>query len=129
MVAGALPAAVMIASVVALLNIAPLLPARAGLAVDGLAALAAGGWCSVNFWRCRHAHCLVTGPGWLALSMFIFTEAGIGHSLIAGDEQLVLLGVLAVALAFECGWYLARRSNAVGSSRASQHGRLGVPRA
>jgi hypothetical protein len=128
-VAGALPAVVMIASVVALLNVAPLLPVRAGLAVDGLAALAGGGWCTVNFWRCRHAHCLVTGPGWLALSVFAFTEAVIGHSLIAGDEQLVLVGVLAAALAFEGGWYLARRTNAVGPKRASQHRMLGVPRA
>jgi hypothetical protein len=113
MVAGAIPAVVMIAAVVVLLNIAPLLPLRAGLAVDGLAALVGGGWCTVNFWRCRHAHCLVTGTGWLALSMFAFAEAVIGHSLIAGAEQLVLLGVLAAALIFECAWYLARRTNAV----------------
>jgi hypothetical protein len=115
-VAGAVPALGMIAIVVGLLNVAPLLPLRAGLAVEGLAALAAGGWCSLNFWRCRHAHCLVTGPGWLALSVFAFTEAGIGRSLIAGDEQLVFLGVLAAALCFEGAWYLARRTNAVTAS-------------
>jgi hypothetical protein len=84
--------------------------------VDALAALAAGGWCSLNFWRCRHAHCVVTGPAWLALSIFAFTEAGIGRSLIAGDEQLVFLGVLAAALCFEGVWYLARRTNAVTAS-------------
>jgi hypothetical protein len=114
--AGAIPALAMIAVVVILLNVAPLLPLPAGLAVDGLAALAAGGWCSLNFWRCRHAHCLVTGPAWLALSVFAFTEAGIGRSLIAGDEQLVFLGVLAAALCFEGFWYLARRTNAVTAS-------------
>ncbi|MEA2504692.1 MAG: hypothetical protein QOG36_1735, partial [Actinomycetota bacterium] len=27
---------------------------------DGLAGLAAGTWCGLNFWRCRQAHCLVT---------------------------------------------------------------------
>jgi hypothetical protein len=103
----------MIAVVVALLNVAPLLPVRGELAVDGLAALTGGGWCLLNFWRCRHAHCLATGPGWLALSLFAFAEAGLGRSLIAGDEQLVFLGILAAALLFEAAWWLARRTNAV----------------
>ena len=49
--------------VIGLLNLAPHLPLRPSLVVDGLAALVAGGWCSLNFWRCRHAHCLITGPG------------------------------------------------------------------
>ncbi|MGH9298455.1 MAG: hypothetical protein ACRDZT_00895 [Acidimicrobiales bacterium] len=110
---GNLPAIVMVAAVVAFLNIAPHLPIRAGLAVDGIAALFGGGWCSLNFWRCRHAHCLVTGFGWLALGVFVFVEAGIGHSIIGGYEQPVFLGVLAIALIFECGWYHARHTNAV----------------
>jgi len=49
--------------VVALLSIAPHLHTRSGLAVDGLAALAAGSWCVVNFWRCRQAHCVMAGVG------------------------------------------------------------------
>jgi len=44
----------------------------------------------------HHAHCLVTGTGWLGLSIFAFTEAGVGHSLIAGYEQPVFLGILLV---------------------------------
>ncbi|MGH9920461.1 MAG: hypothetical protein ACRD6W_16525 [Nitrososphaerales archaeon] len=116
---GNVPALVMIAAVVALLNIAPHLTERTGLAVDGLAALTGGTWCSLNFWRCRHAHCLVTGAGWLVLSIFVFIESGIGHSIIGGDEQPVLLGVLAAALIFECVWYRARHTNAVGPDQTN----------
>ena len=72
-----------------------------------------GGWCGLNFWRSRHAHCLVTGPAWLALALFTFAEASLGRTLIHGYEQLVFLGVLAAGLAFEGAWYVARRTNAV----------------
>lgn len=102
--------------VIGLLNLAPHLSLRPSLVVEGLAALVAGGWCSVNFWRCRHAHCLITGPGWLALSVFAFVEAGVGHSVIGGNEQVVFLAVLGVALAFEAVWYLRRHTNAVTSA-------------
>ncbi len=100
-------------AVIALLLVAPYLSKRTELAVEGLAALAAGAWCSANFWRCCHAHCLVTGTGWLGLSIFAFTEAGVGHSLIAGYEQPVFLGILLVGLAFEAYWYLTRGTNAL----------------
>jgi hypothetical protein len=96
-----LPAFLCFAAIAGLIILAPHLPERADLAADGLAALAAGGWCALNFWRCRHAHCVVTGTGWLALSVVAFAGAGLGHSLISGYEQPVFLGVLAVAVAFE----------------------------
>lgn len=101
------------AAVVALLLVAPLLPRRADLAADGLAAAAAGAWCTLNFWRCRHAHCLVTGTGWLALSVLAFAEAGLGRSVIHGNEQPVFLAVLALGLAFEWAWYRRHGTNAV----------------
>jgi|SRR5579863_1313583 len=110
---GNAPTVALIAWVVALLNIAPHFPLRAGLAVDGLAALGVGGWCSLNFWRCRHAHCLVTGTGWLTLSLFFFVESGLGHSLIGGDEQPAFLGVLGAAVVFEGCYFLTRRTNAL----------------
>jgi hypothetical protein len=110
---GARPEIVVLALVVALLNIAPHLPLRAALALEGLAALVAGGWCSLNLWRCRHAHCLLTGPGWVGFGLFCLAEAGVGHSLIGGYEQPVFLGVLALAMAFEAAWYCANGSNAV----------------
>jgi hypothetical protein len=108
-----LAALLALALVIGLLYLAPHLPRRAELATDGLAALAGGGWCALNFWRCRHAHCAVTAAGWLALAIFCGGEAGLGHSLIGGNEQLVLLGVLAAGLAFEGVWYLVHGSNAL----------------
>jgi len=107
-------------AVVGLFSLAPHLPARADLAADGLAALAGGAWCGLNFWRCRHAHCAVTGGGWLALGAMAFGGAALGHSLISGYEQPVFLAVLAAALVFEAGWRLARRTNAIAARTAQR---------
>jgi hypothetical protein len=101
------------AAVVALLNAGPILPTWLDLVAVGVASLAAGGWCAVNFWRCRHAHCVVTGAGWLALAGFAFVEAGLGRRLIHGDEGLVFLAVLAAGLVVEGVWYAVRGTNAI----------------
>lgn len=103
------------AAVAALVNVAHLLGTRLDLSTLTVAGVAGGGWCTLNFWRCRHAHCLITGVGWLALAVFTAVEAGIGHSLIDGDEPLVFVAVLAAGLLFECGWAAACGSNAVGN--------------
>lgn len=107
-------------AVVGMMVVAPLFPKRGELVIDGLAAIAAASWCGLNFWRCRHAHCLVTVAGWSTLALFDFVEAGIGRSEIHGNEQLVFLAVLLAGLVFEGAWYLARGTNAVvaGSQRA-----------
>jgi hypothetical protein len=97
-----------------------ILPPRLDLVAVGLASLAAGSWCSVNFWRCRHAHCVITGAGWLAPAVFTFLEAGLGRSLIHGDEGLVFLGVLGAGLVFECTWYMTRGTNAI-SPRSTEN--------
>ena len=107
------------AVVIALLNVGVILPRRMDLVAIGVVGLAAGSWCAVNFWRCRHAHCVITGAGWLALAGFSFLEAGLGRSVIHGDEGLVFLGVLGLGLVFEAAWYVARGTNAV-SSRSSR---------
>ncbi len=99
------PAAAYFAAVAGLLGLAQILPGPAFLVVDAAAFLAAGSWCAVNFWRCRQVHCLVTGPGWLLLAVFTLAEAGLGHSLIGGDEQLVFLGLLGAGLIGECLWF------------------------
>ena len=112
-------------AVIALLSIAPHLPGRAGLAADGLAALAAGTWCGLNFWRCRRAHCVGPRAGWLGLALLAFVGAGLGHSVIGGYEQPVFLGVLVAALAFECVWRAARGTNAV-TARSRQVSRSRV---
>jgi hypothetical protein len=103
------------AAVIALLNVGLILPTRLDLLATGVASLAAGSWCSANFWRCRHAHCMITGAGWLTLAGFAFLEAGLGRSLIRGDEGLVFLAVLGAGLLFEGVWYLTHGTNAVSS--------------
>jgi hypothetical protein len=40
-------------------------------------------------------------------------EVGLGHSVIAGYEQPVFLGVLVAGLGFEAAWTLSRRTNAM----------------
>jgi hypothetical protein len=110
---GNLAAAGVVVVVVGLLNGAAHLFVRPSLVVDGLAGLTAGGWCALNFWRCRHAHCLITGAGWSAFGVFALAEAIVGHSLIAGYEQPVFLGILAIAVVFEISWYLGHRTNAI----------------
>ena len=112
---GNLAAVSVLVVVVGLLNVAGHLSDQPSLVVVGLDGLAAGGWCSLNFWRCRHAHCLITGPGWLAFGVFALVEAVLGHSLIAGYEQPVFMGILAVAVIFEICWYLGCHTNAVAS--------------
>jgi hypothetical protein len=111
--AGGLPAVAYFAAVIGLLGLAQIFPAPGYLVVDAIAFLAAGSWCALNFWRCRQAHCLLTGAGWLLLALFAAAEAGLGHSLVGGDEQLVFLGILAAGLVFEGIWYLVHRTNAV----------------
>jgi len=68
------------AAVVALLLLAPLLPSRSEFASDGIAFLACAAWCGLNFWRSRHAHCLVTVTGSSAIALLTFAELVPGRS-------------------------------------------------
>lgn len=111
---GGPPVVVFFAVVIGMLNLASLLSSPAAeLALEGAAALAAGGWCVLNFWRCRRAHCLVTGVGWLGLSLLAFVEAGLGHSVIGGCERGVFVLVLAIGCVFEAAWQITRGTNAM----------------
>lgn len=115
-----LPVVLYFVAVFVLLNLGPpLVTARLNLALIGVASLAAGLWCSLNFWRCRHAHCVITGAGWSLLALFTFGEAAWGRSLIAGGEDAVFFAVLALGIGFEGVWRRIHGSNAVaGTGRA-----------
>ncbi len=91
-------------------------------ALQGVGTLAAGGWCALNFWRCRHAHCLVTGTGWLALSALCFVGAVVGRSVVGGHEGAVFVAVLLAGCGFECAWRARSGTNAVLRSQ-SEDGR------
>ncbi len=99
--------------VAALASAGAQVPGWAGLTMISVAALAGGGWCGINFWRCRHAHCLITATGWLTLAAVAAAGAAAGHSLIAGREGIVFLAILAAGILFELGWYLTRGSHAI----------------
>ena len=109
------------AMVAVAIGAAPSLSTRAGLALGGAATLAASAWCLANLWRCREAHCLITGFGWALLFVFELTELAIGHSVIRGTESLVFVGILVIAICFEWGWQLRYHSNAL--TRHSATGR------
>ena len=55
----------------------------------------------------------------MAFGLFALAEASLGHSLIAGYEQPVFVGILGVAVLFELVWYAVRRTNAIASMAAS----------
>lgn len=109
--------------VAALVIAAPFLPTRPGLAVGAVASFAGSAWCLANFWRCREAHCIVTGAGWGALFALEIVELGVGRSLIHGSESSVFVGILVIGLLFECGWQVAFGTNAVSRRQPAQEGR------
>lgn len=101
------------AAVAALVIVALLLPTRSGLAVGAVASFAGSAWCLANFWRCREAHCIVSGGGWAALFLLQVVELGIGRSMIHGTESSLFVAILVIGLVFECVWQAAFGTNAV----------------
>jgi hypothetical protein len=89
------------------------LPSRPGLALGATATFLAGTYCLLNFWRCREAHCIVSGIGWSGLAVFEIVEITFGRSLIHREESLVFLLVLVVAVAFETVWRRRHGTNVV----------------
>jgi hypothetical protein len=78
---------------------------RAGLAVaSGYVALIAG-YCLLNFWACREAHCALTGPGFAAaglLGLVAVAWPGAGLSWYRSNVVLVVfLVVMAAGYTFE----------------------------
>jgi hypothetical protein len=101
------------AAVAVAIAAAPSLGREAGLWLDLVATVAASAWCLVNFWRCREAHCIVTGTGWAALAVLIAIELAAGRSFVLGSEGLVFLAILVVGIGFEALWRLRHGTNAL----------------
>jgi hypothetical protein len=97
--------------------VASLLPDRIGVWIAVVLYLAVGLYCSVNFWRCREAHCVITGAGFTLLGLGLLAEALGVHTPIGEYNGQILLGVLVVALAFEAVVRARNGTNAVGGSR------------
>ncbi len=105
------------AVVVGAVALGPNLPRRVGLAVQGAAMLAASWWCVVNLWRCREAHCAVTGPGWAVLGVVALAGAAVGHSVLHGAEAAGFVIVLAAGFCFQWLWHRRRGTTALGRGR------------
>lgn len=99
-------------------QLADQLPSRYAMLPAVAYFLALGGWCSLNFARCREAHCLITGAGFDALAVAAVVAVGVdGHwyDLLS----LMLLPVLFAGFAFEVVWTSRHGENAVRSRRAA----------
>jgi hypothetical protein len=82
--------------------------------------LALGGWCSLNFARCREAHCLVTGAGFDALAVTALVAVGLGRDWYTLLSVLIV-PVLVGGFVFEAVWTSRQGSNAIRSRRGRAH--------
>jgi hypothetical protein len=89
------------------------LPTTAGLAAGAATTFLAGGYCLLNFWRCREAHCIISGTGWALLALFEAAELAVGHSLIHRNEGAAFAAILVIAVAFEVFWRTRHGNNVV----------------
>lgn len=87
------------------------IPTTPGLVLGTATTLVASSYCLLNFWRCREAHCIVSGIGWAALGLFEATEIALGHSLIHRNEGATFLAILVIAVAFEAFWRTRHGTN------------------
>ncbi len=71
-----------------------------------------GGYCVANFARCREAHCVVTGWGWLALGMAGVWSA-VGNRAILGILWDAFAVIAIVGFAFEAAWTALRGTHAL----------------
>jgi hypothetical protein len=97
-------------------QVASQLPSRYAMLPAVVYFLIFGGRCSLNFARCREAHCLITGVGFDALAVAALVAVSIdGHwyNLLS----LMILPVLIAGFAFEVVWTSRRGENAVRSRR------------
>jgi hypothetical protein len=78
---------------------------RIGVAIAGGYLVLLSGYCVLNFWVCREAHCVLTGPGFGAFGLLgLIAAAWPGSGLSwyrVNVEGLAFLAVLAVGFGFE----------------------------
>lgn len=105
-----IPAAVVLG--VAAGQLANQLPGRYAMLPAVVYFFALGGWCTLNFARCREAHCLITGAGFDALAVAALVAIGVdGHW--SDLLFLMILPVLIAGFAFEVVWTGRHGENAV----------------
>jgi hypothetical protein len=79
---------------------------RAGLALASAWVMALAAYCLVNFWHCREAHCVVTGPGWSVAGLLGFAAVLTPGAGLAWYRPEILsemfLVVFGLGYALEC---------------------------
>jgi len=83
-----------------------------GLLLEAAFLLVAGTYCLANFFRCREAHCIVTGVGWSALAIASLSAAVAGRD-IRSTAWIAFLAIAVTGHGFEAIWKLAHGSNAL----------------
>ena len=84
----------------------------AGLALTAAYLTVHSTYCLSNFVRCREAHCIVTGSGWLVLAVVAAGGAVMGQD-IRPEVWDTFLVVSAAGFGFEFVWKAARGSSAL----------------
>jgi hypothetical protein len=110
-----IPAAVMLG--IGAGQVANQLPSRYAMLPAAVYFLVLGGWCSLNFARCREAHCLITGAGFDVLALAALAAFGLDrhwYNLLS----LLILPVLVAGFSFEVVWTSRHGDNAVRSRRS-----------
>ncbi len=83
-----------------------------GLLLEAAFFLVAGTYCLANFYRCREAHCIVTGTLWTALAVAGLVAALAGRD-VRSAEWVAFVAIALTAYGFEALWKAARGTNAL----------------
>jgi len=88
-----------------------------------------GNWCSLNFARCREAHCLITGAGFMLVGLVAIVAAVLDRDW-SDALWLAALATLVGGVLFEAVWTAHHGGNALRrSDRRSPTLELGEDRA
>lgn len=92
------------------------LGAAGGAPVQAAFFLLIATYCLANFARCREAHCIVTGLGYLALAIAGLWATVAGRDLRSA-EWIAFVAVTLAGHTFEAAWASARGTNALRLAR------------
>jgi hypothetical protein len=96
---------------------------RGGAAIAGAWMTLAGLYCLANFWHCREAHCVVTGPGWTLAGLLALTAAVTPGGSLSWYRVSVQAAVFVVVLGAGYGleWAASARTGRRALGRGGRH--------
>ena len=90
-----------------------------GVPVQAAFLLLIATYCLANFARCREAHCIVTGLGYLSFAIVGAWAVFAGRDVRSG-EWIAFLAITLLGHAFEALWRRARGTNALRLARTAR---------